>query len=368
MKMSTITVKDAHYMVLDGMHDDNASKCWLRLLRYGVVFRIDARADGLEDTSLCHQWRALMGTEETQSTSSGDVLVRWERLCDLLIEASLPVVESLAPICPLDRSLRKCFHTTTYHLRLTRDPESQAVVASVDSTSEDGTLYWFQTAKVDDINKLAAGIAQHSSRDVEIIGRDAKSSVPPSKVRMPDGAIHYFKACQKDSKGLGINNIRNNPWEVILAYFQLHKSPLVAGGVPSISGIVVDEGALAGILLQDIHAAGSLADYLSAITTVERLEIVRKQAPIWQARISSVVAELHGRGIYLNEELWGCGIDQFTLLVDEHEEIWLPLSRISRPGEEAGKVDELAEKDNDAVQQVYGRFMREELGKLQANV
>jgi hypothetical protein len=107
---------------------------------------------------------------------------------------------------------------------------------------------------------------------------------------------------------------------------------------------------------------------LSAITTVERLEIVRKQAPIWQARISSVVAELHGRGIYLNEELWGCGIDQFTLLVDEHEEIWLPLSRISRPGEEAGKVDELAEKDNDAVQQVYGRFMREELGKLQANV
>jgi hypothetical protein len=368
MKMSTITVKDAHYMVLDGMHDDNASKCWLRLLRYGVVFRIDARADELEDTSLCHQWRALMGTEETQSTSSGDVLVRWERLCDLLIEASLPVMESLAPICPLDRSLRKCFHTTTYHLLLTRDPESQAVVASVDSTSEDGTLYWFQTAKVDDIDTLAAGIAQHSSRDVEIAGRDSESSVPPSKVRTPDGAIHYFKACQKDSKELGTNNIRNNSWNVILACLQLHKTPLRASGIPSISGIVVDEGALAGILLQAIQAAETLADHLSAITTVERLEIVRRQAPTWQARITAVVAELHSRSLYLNEEQWGCGIDQSTLLVDENEEIWLPLSCISRPGEDAGEAHKLAEKDNDAVQQVFGRFMVEELGKLQAHV
>jgi hypothetical protein len=360
--------KTARYIVLDGMHDDNASKCWIRLLRYGVVFRIDASADELENTSLHHQWRALMGTEGMQNKASGNVLTRWERLCDLLIEASLPVMESLAPVRPLDRSLRQCFHTTTYHLRLTRDPESQAVLASVGSTTEHGTLYWFQTTKVDDINALAPGIAQHSSHDVEIIGRDSESSVPPSKVRTPDGAIHFFKACQKDSKELGTNTIRNNSQEVIFAYLQLHKTPLRASGIPSISGIVVDEGALAGILLQGIRAAECLADHLSAITTVERLEIARKQAPVWQERIIAVVAELHSRGIHLNEELWGCGIDQSTLLVDENREIWLPLSCISRSDEEAGEVREFAVKDNDAVQQVFGQFMREELGKLQAYV
>jgi len=366
--MSTNTVKTAHYIVLDGMHDDNASKCWVRLLRYGIVFRIDACADELDDTTLCHQWRALMGIEETQDMASGDVLARWGQLCNLLIEVSLPVMESLAPERPLDRSLRGCFHTTTYHLRLTRDPESRTVLASVDSVSEDGTLYWYQTTKVDDIDTLTAGIAQYSSSDVQITGRDAESPVPPWKVSTPDGAIHCFKACQADSKELGTNNIRNDSREVILAYLQLHKTPLKASGIPSISGIVVDEGALAGILLQDISAAESLADYLSAITTVERLEIARKQAPEWQARISSVVAELHGRGIHLNDEFWGCDIDQSTLLVDENDEIWLPLPCISKLGEEAGEVHELAQKDNDAVEQVFGRFVLEELGKLQARL
>jgi hypothetical protein len=366
--MSTNKIRDTHYVVLNGMHDDNVSKCWLRLLRYGVVFRIDAHADELENTSLWHQWRALMGTKETQTMASGNVLARWEQLCDLLIQASLPVMESLAPVHPLDRSLRKCFHTTTYHLRLTRDPESQAVLASVDSISDNGTLYWFQTAKVEDTNTLAPGIAQHSSHDVEIIGKEVRSSVPPSKVGTPDGAIHYFKACQQASKELGTSNVRNNSLEVILTYLQLHKTPLRASGIPSISGIVVDDGALAGILFQGIQEAESLADHLSAITTVELLEIARKQAPVWQARIAAVVAELHGRGIYLNEELWGCGIDQATLLVDESEEIWLPTSCISRPGEEAGEVHELAKRDNDAVQQVFGRFMCEEFGKLQALV
>jgi hypothetical protein len=107
---------------------------------------------------------------------------------------------------------------------------------------------------------------------------------------------------------------------------------------------------------------------LSTITTLERLEIVREQAPVRQARISTLVAELHSRGIYLNEELWGCGIDQSTLLVDGNDEIWLPLSCVSKLGEEAGEVHELAEKDNDAVEQVFGRFMREELGELQARL
>lgn len=366
--MSTNTVRDAHFIVLDGMHDDNASKCWVRLLRYGVVFRIDARAEELEDTSLHHQWRALMGIEETQSIASGDVLARWKRLCDLLIEASLPLMESLAPESYLDRTLRGCFHTTTYHLQLTRDPESEAALASVSNASNDGTLYWYETAKVDDINALAPGTTQHSSRDVQIIGRDAESSVPPSNVSTPDGAIHYFKPCQKDSKRLGTNIIRNNSLQVILTYLELHKNPLGVSGIPSVSEIVVDEGALAGILLQDITAAESLADHLSAITTAERLEIARKQAPAWQTRISAAVAELHNRDIYLNEEFWGCGIDQSTLLVDEHEEIWLPISCVSRPGRKTGEARELAAKDNDAVQRVFGRFVHEELQKLQARV
>jgi hypothetical protein len=366
--MSTTTARNAHYIVLDGMHDDSASTCWVRLLRYGVVFRIDARAAELEDTPLYHQWRALFGAEETQNMASDDVLARWKQLCDLLIETSFPVMESLAPERPLGRSLRGCFHTPTYHIRLIKDPESQAALASVNGVPEDGTLYWYQTAKVDDIDKLAAGIAQHSSHDVQIIGRDAESSVPPWKVSTPDGAIHCFKACQADSQKLGTNNIRNSSQEVILAYLQLHKNPLRASGVPSISGIVIDEGALAGILLQNIQAAERLADHLSTITTLECLEIARKKAPAWQARISAVVAELHSRGIHLNEEFWGCGIDQSSLLVDENGEIWLPLSCISRPGEEAGGVHELTRKDNDAVEQVFGRFMREELGKLQARL
>ena len=75
-----------------------------------------------------------------------------------------------------------------------------------------------------------------------------------------------------------------------------------------------------------------------------------------------------GEGTYLNEELWGCGIDRSTLLVDENEEIWLPIFCISKPGEEAGEVSEFAEKDNDAVEQVFGQFMRDQLGTLLAHL
>ena len=68
------------------------------------------------------------------------------------------------------------------------------------------------------------------------------------------------------------------------------------------------------------------------------------------------------------KEFEGCGIDQSTLLFDEHDEIWLPMSCVSRPDEEAGGAQGLAEKDNDAVQQVFERFVHEELEKLQAHV
>jgi hypothetical protein len=83
INMSTTTDRNAHYVVLDGMHDDNISRRWVRLLRYGVVFRIDAFADELENTSLHDQWKALVGKTKTQSMASGDVMARWERLCDL---------------------------------------------------------------------------------------------------------------------------------------------------------------------------------------------------------------------------------------------------------------------------------------------
>jgi hypothetical protein len=37
--------------VLDGMHNDDATKCWVEILRHGVVFRIEALSANLEDTS-----------------------------------------------------------------------------------------------------------------------------------------------------------------------------------------------------------------------------------------------------------------------------------------------------------------------------
>ena len=54
--MSSETTATAHSChVLDGMHNDPPTKCWLELLRHGVVFRIDALADDLNDTPLHQQ-------------------------------------------------------------------------------------------------------------------------------------------------------------------------------------------------------------------------------------------------------------------------------------------------------------------------
>lgn len=85
----------------------------------------------------------------------------------------------------------------------------------------------------------------------------------------------------QDSKRLGTNRTSNHSRDAIRTYLELHKDPLEARGIPSVSGIVVDEGTLAGVLLQNIHAAQNLASRLSSITTVEGLDRVRQLVPAW---------------------------------------------------------------------------------------
>ena len=368
MSSDARVINGVHHIVLGGMHDDSASKCELRLLRHGVVFHIAASADDIANTPFHQHWKAIVSTADTPSMTTGE---RADRLCELLIETSLPILKDLAPEgVPRDRSIRACFHTTTYHLQLTHDSVSQTVKASVTSGPADGSPYGFQTTGMDEVDAFAAGIIRYDSLDLEIVGTGAElpMQMGPRKVRTPDGALHCFKACMKDGKRLGRNQISNVNRDVIRTYLKLHRDPLETRGVPSISGIVVDESEFAGILLRGTHAAESLVEHLSAINTVEHLERVRRQVPEWQAQISSVIAQLHGRGYCFNEEEWGDYIDQYTLLVDEDGDIWLPLARIFQlPDGDHGSRG-LISKDDEAVKRVFEQFVPEELSRLQAQM
>ena len=222
--MSSETTATAHSChVLDGMHNDPPTKCWLELLRHGVVFRIDALADDLNDTPLHQQWQALLTDLYAPAMTIQDRIDRWEQLCNVMIETSLPVLQDLAPGVPRDRSLWACFHTPTYHLQLVRDPVSGAVHASVTSGPVDGSPSGCQVAKVGDLDAVAPGLARYALRDVEIVEPDGESSFPPGKVRTPDGVLHGFKACVQDAKRPGTDHVSNHHWDTIRAYLQLHE-------------------------------------------------------------------------------------------------------------------------------------------------
>ena len=275
-------------------------------------------------------------------------------------------VAGLAPEVPRDRSLWACFHTPTYHLQLVRDPVSGAVHASVTSGPVDGSPSGCQVAKVGDLDAFAPGLTRYALRDVEVVEPDGESSFPPGKVRTPDGVLHGFKACVQDAKRPGTDHVSNHHWDTIRAYLQLHKNPLDnAPGIPSVSGIAIeDEGELAGVLLQDIQATGNLASRLHSISGLEK---VRQLAPAWQARISSIVAALHGRGYCLNEEISQCDLDESELVVDKDDCIWLPLSHIfllDNKGSDGFR--ERVNKDEDAVRRVFEEFVPGELKKREA--
>jgi hypothetical protein len=370
MSSDATTINNACY-VLDGMHNDPPTKCWVRLLCRGVVFQINALADDLKDTSLLQQWQTLLKDLYAPGMTIQDRIDRWDQLCNVLIGTSLPVLEDLAPEAPRDRSLWACFHTPTYHLQLIQDPASGAVHASVASGPVDGSPSGCQVAKIGDLDAFAPGLTHYSSRDVEIIERGGDPSFPPARVTTPDGAIHGFKACVQDSKRLGTDHVSDHHWDAICAYLQLHKDPLGVPGIPSVSGIVVEEeGGFAGVLLQDIRATGNLADCLSNnnITTVERLQRARQLAPKWEGRVSSIVARLHGRGYCLYEEISQCGIDESILCVDEDDEIWLPLSGIFLMDRESDEFRKRVRRDEEDVRKVFDRFLPEELEKRAAEM
>ena len=367
MSADTTALNNACH-VLDGMHNDDATKCWVEILRHGVVFRIEALAENLHDTPFHQQWSALFGTETTPSMDSHQVFDRWGQLCDLLINTSLPVLQDIAPEAPADRSLSVCFHTPTYHLQIVRDPVSGAVHASVASGPVDGSPSGCQVAGVGDLDAFAPGLKQYPSRNIEVLEPATSSSFPPRKVRMPDGITYGFKACIRDAKRLLTGHVANHHRDAIHAYLALHKGPLGVPGIPSVSGIVVDEGALAGILLEDIQATGNLPSRMEAVATVEGLEEMRRLVPEWQARIEAVVKQLHGRSYCLNEEVSQSGLDESLLMVDQNDEIWLPLSKIFAINTQADEFRERTSEDEEAVRQVFERFVPKQIQRREAKI
>jgi hypothetical protein len=361
MSSNIETIDGANHVVLGSMHDDKTTKCWLRLLRHGVAFRIDASVDDLEGTPLHRQWQVLFENEDTPGMTIQDRIDRSERLCNLLVETSLPVLQDLAPKKPYDRSLRRCFHTPTYCLQLVRDSASQEVRASVTSGPVDESPYGYQTAKEDGLEAFRVGLKQHSSGEIKIVESEVALSMGPKTVETPDGAVHRLKACEQDRKRLGTDHISNHSRDAIRAYLDLYRDPLKVPGVPAISGLVVDEDAFAGILLQDTQSAGNLATHLD-----KHLETGRRLASGWHARISSVVAALHNRGYYIHDETSELGIDESTLFVDEDNEIWLPLSQVSQQNEGIDRSSELRKKDEEAVRRVFEQYVPERLATSDA--
>jgi hypothetical protein len=367
MSSDTTVLYNACY-ILDGMHNDDATKCWVEILRHGVVFRIEALSANLEDTSFHQQWSALFGPEAPPSKGSDQVFERWEQLCNLLINVSLPILQDLAPEAPTDRSLRAHFHTPTYQLQIARDLVSGAVHASIASGPVDGSPSRCQVANVGDLDAFAPGLKQYPLYDIEILEPDAESSFPPRRVRTPDGAVYGFKACVKDATRPPTNHVENHHKDAIHAYLALHKEPLGVPGIPSVAGVVVDEGALAGVLLEDIEGAQNLPSRLETVATVEGVERVRGLVPGWRARIEAVVERLHSRGFCLNKEVSQSSLDESLLIVDKDDCIWLPLSSIFQMDEDREELRTHVNKDKEAVRQILEQYVLEELMKVETRV
>jgi dsDNA-binding SOS-regulon protein len=211
-------------------------------------------------------------------------------------------------------------------------------------------------------------LKQYPLYDIEILEPDAESSFPPRRVRTPDGAVYGFKACVKDATRPPTNHVENHHKDAIHAYLALHKEPLGVPGIPSVAGVVVDEGALAGVLLEDIEGAQNLPSRLETVATVEGVERVRGLVPGWRARIEAVVERLHSRGFCLNKEVSQSSLDESLLIVDKDDCIWLPLSSIFQMDEDREELRTHVNKDKEAVRQILEQYVLEELMKVETRV
>ena len=182
--------------------------------------------------------------------------------------------------------------------------------------------------------------------------------------------------CQRGSRDAKTQQISNTSLKAIRAQLKLmdtHAGASIPEGIPQVYGIVTDssvteepptsspqegihvdetgssiEQRIAGILLTWIPQGKNLVQTVPTLASLDETEVKLKiQAGI--ERIKGVIDYLHKKGVYLGGRSDWRYLNQYTVLVDAHEQPWLDVSYVSwmadvssEEAEAGGTADDLA--------------------------
>lgn len=153
----------------------------------------------------------------------------------------------------------------------------------------------------------------------------------PCKVRTPDGQTQYFLGFVTSGKNADTGEEENSSFTAINAYLQLHElgthqTDTCPPAGPAVLGIITDGSLIAGLLLTYIGKGKPLAFIRDGISTVQQLNEFGSQVAKWQSRTASIASALHDQEFAGTDDLSGCGISEWNLLVDPDNRLWLPLT------------------------------------------
>ncbi|KAK4580302.1 hypothetical protein LTR86_000505 [Recurvomyces mirabilis] len=366
-------LEDVAHVVLSGKLDGEAKTSFITLLRNGKRFHITVHAEDVQDSPFEKDWKAIV-KESDQDMAPAVAWSRWDRQCDLMINQSMTTLKRLAPTQPHWETLHDYLHIPSYNVKLALGPESDVVEGQVLDGPVDEPGYNFQPIHVDSMKASSECLPLHKAEDLVVIDADKDLAMKPCKVRAPDGQTQHFLGFVTSGKSADTGEEENSSFTAINAYLQLHElnthqSDTYPSGVPAVLGVVTDGSLIAGLLLTYIGNGKPFASILDGISTVQQLTEVGSKVAGWRSRTVSITSTLHDQKFAGTDDLTGCGISEWNLLVDPDNKLWLPLtSGLAKKEEHLSDFQAGVDLDDKAVDRLYREWLPEKLEILRGQL
>jgi hypothetical protein len=303
----------------------------------------------------------------------------------------MPTLIELAPKREYWTTLRDYIHTPAYRLRLIASDDRTEILTKVEEGPTDTVAgaYELKPASKDKL-ALPTKVKLYQSSDLHVLNREKDWRQRPAKVSTPDGTAFFFMACEGDTRDSMTAPLKNRSLDAIRAQLKFMEaltgqSSVLPGNIPQVCGIVVDDSAsdespgslpqegtqdsasseqqIAGLLLTWIPRGKTLAQTAQALAKSDDIDIEAK-SQAWKSRIGTALGYLHQSGVFVGgREDWAY-LNQYTVLIDGHDEAWLNVSYNAQTADvSAEEAETVMKRDEQALVKLFEEWLPEEVAK-----
>ncbi|KAK5682574.1 hypothetical protein LTS10_005702 [Elasticomyces elasticus] len=233
------------------------------------------------------------------------------------------MLEELAPAGSEWKTLRDYLHCPTYTLKLAKAGTDGKVAAHLVDGPADKAAFDLLPVHVDRMSDFVQDLQTCASESL-IIGLWFRHS--SLHTRGPNGSMCTFIPCEYSALNAQRGEAYRVSWNRIRAYVHLANSGVDTYAVPHLSSLVTDEGMVAGVLIDYTDCRCTVHELVEAAVSTEQLLSLERRLALWRNRITLTVTTLHEHGITLTTPEFGSTIREENMEVDQHDQVWLPLS------------------------------------------